>query len=296
MAKLIRTTEGAFFQETPSGLAAINDPRTLQQLYRGELPYENQAFGGTASPQVTSPNLIKQPNATIPNPGEVNQDPLVGGANPIEKFNLALLDMMKKAQEGQRGMQVQKDDASRAGQQAVRQTFTGDEAMLTPDAMYNEAANRGKMYNPTIDAATTKIKQYQDIMDLMKKTYGEDMSAMLPATEEDAAVYKQALRAGMTIPADILKKYGKFFTADDWAAWSYQTKKGESGKSDEDKEREERDKAAEKYANELADKLQSVREGSKMTREDAVRMFKARFPEYDGNVIYDLVPDNYKKY
>ena len=81
------------------------------------------------------------------------------------------------------------------------------------------------MFEPSIQAATTKINQLRDITQLIKTTYGEDFSKLLPVTEEDAQVFKQALRVGMTIPADILEKYSKFFTTEDFAAWSEAKKK-----------------------------------------------------------------------
>ena len=67
-------------------------------------------------------------------------------------------------------------------------------------------------------AATTKINQLRDITGLITQTYGEDFAKLLPVTKEDAQVFKDAMAVGFAPPADILEKYGKFFTTEDWSA------------------------------------------------------------------------------
>ena len=148
--------------------------------------------------------------------------------DPIRKFNLALLDMLKKAQSGETQMGQEKAQLTREAYRSGQEVFTGEEAKMTPEAKMAALNRNVGMYEPSIQAATTKIQQLRDITDLMKTTYGEDFSKLLPVTEEDAQVFKQALRVGMTLPADILTKYGKYFTTEDWASWSEANKKGET--------------------------------------------------------------------
>lgn len=230
MAKLIRTQSGAFFQETPQGLAAINDPRTLAALYQGQIPYENLATteGQTFSSGVASPNLISQPTGMVSDTSGATETASAGQdtTNPITKFNLAILDMLKKAQSGQLVAQQNKDELQRSAYQSGMEQFTGTEAIMTPEAKMATLDRNVQMYKPSVEAANMKIKQFGDIMDLMKKTYGEDMSAMLPATEEDAAIYKRAMQEGWTPPIEIVKKYGKFFTTEDWHAAAVVNQKG----------------------------------------------------------------------
>ena len=147
--------------------------------------------------------------------------------DPLRKFNLALLDMLKKAQSGETKYGREQAQLRREAYQSGREVFTGEEAKMTPSAKMATLQRNVEMFEPSIQAATTKINQLRDITDLMKTTYGEDFSKMLPITDEDAQVFKQALRAGMNIPADMLEKYGKFFTTDDWASWSEVNKKKE---------------------------------------------------------------------
>jgi hypothetical protein len=148
--------------------------------------------------------------------------------DPLRKFNLALMDMLKKAQTGETAMSQEKAQLKREAYRSGQEVFTGDESKMTPEAKMATLNRNVEMFNPSIEAATTKIKQLKDITDLMKTTYGEDFYKMLPATEEDAQTFKLALQAGMTLPADILEKYKKFFTTEDFASWAEANKKGET--------------------------------------------------------------------
>jgi hypothetical protein len=59
-----------------------------------------------------------------------------------------------------------------------------------------------------------------DIMDLMKTTYGEDFNKLLPPTEEEAAVVKDAMRNGMTVPFEQVQRVSKWLTQADWAEFA----------------------------------------------------------------------------
>jgi hypothetical protein len=89
---------------------------------------------------------------------------------------------------------------------------------MTPEAKMATLQRNVEMFEPSIQAATTKIKQLGDITSLITKTYGEDFSAMIPATKEDADVFKKAMAAGWEPTVDILQKYGKYFDVSDWNA------------------------------------------------------------------------------
>ena len=146
--------------------------------------------------------------------------------DPLRKFNLSLLDMLKKAQGGQVSTEQQQAQLREEAYESGQEVFTGADAKMTPDAKMAALNRNVQLYDPSIQAASLKIKQLSDITSLMKTTYGSDFSDMLPTTEEDAETFKQALRAGMTMPASIIEKYGKYFTTEDYALWA------EAGKSD----------------------------------------------------------------
>lgn len=171
------------------------------------------------------PNPVNNPVNNAPTNNQTNTQPpnidttQFDTGDPLRKFNLALMDMLKKAQSGETQMSQNKAQLQREAYQSGQQVFTGQDALMSPDAKMATLNRNVASFEPSIEAATTKINQLRDITELMKTTYGEDFSAMLPVTEEDAQVFKQALRAGMTIPADILTKYGKYFTNGDWTAW-----------------------------------------------------------------------------
>ena len=145
--------------------------------------------------------------------------------DPLRKFNLSLLDMLKKAQGGQVSTEQQQAQLREEAYESGQEVFTGADAKMTPDAKMAALNRNVQLYDPSIQAASLKIKQLSDITSLMKTTYGSDFSDMLPATEEDAETFRQALRAGMTMPASIIEKYGKYFTTEDYALWA------EAGKS-----------------------------------------------------------------
>jgi ElaB/YqjD/DUF883 family membrane-anchored ribosome-binding protein len=149
--------------------------------------------------------------------------------DPLRKFNLAILDMLKKAQAGETAMSQEQAQLKREAYRSGQEVFSGQDALMSPDAKMATLNRNVEMFNPSIQAATTKINQLRDITDLMKTTYGEDFSKMLPVSEEDAQTFKLALQAGMTLPADILEKYKKFFTTEDFSAWAEANKKGTTG-------------------------------------------------------------------
>lgn len=216
------------------------DPLTGQG-YSGpkKKPTDIPADPTTGAALPTTPTVNRAVGSTQTGGGEMpptptptrNQAPTIDltqfqTEDPLRKFNLALLDMLKKAQSGQTQFGQEQAQLKREAYRSGQEVFTGEEAKMTPGAKMATLQRNVEMYEPSIQAATIKIQQLKDITDLMKTTYGEDFSKILPVTEEDAQTFKLALRAGMTIPADILTKYGKYFTTDDWASWSEANKKG----------------------------------------------------------------------
>jgi len=216
MATIYKTPEGAFFEKTDKGYAGVNDPNVLKGLYSGSITavpftdYKNAATQYSSVP--TTPSLI-------PKPIQVSQPQPQG--DPMSRLSTGIMDMLKNAQVKQQEAEAQKAGLQRESFAAGQTQFTGEDARtLSPDAKMNALQNETKMYSPSIDALSTRIKQMGDIMDLMKTTYGEDFNKLLPPTEEEAAVVKDAMRNGMTVPFEQVQRVSKWLTQADWAEFA----------------------------------------------------------------------------
>lgn len=189
------------------------------------------------NPQITNPDQIREggtlnipstqipiiPTAGTPAQSQTGQPPTLNmnqfqTGDPIRKFNLALLDMLKKAQTGQTQLGQEQAQLKREAYTSGQEVFTGEEAKMTPQAKMAALQRNVEMYEPSVQAATIKIEQLGNVMNLISKTYGEDYKNLIPATKEDAAIFQKAMASGWTPPADIVERYGKFFTTEDWNA------------------------------------------------------------------------------
>lgn len=81
---------------------------------------------------------------------------------------------------------------------------------------------------------------------------------------------------------------GSYLDYQAYKARQYGTEGGGGGGSTADQDK--RDAAFEKYVQDLAAKVYA----GTYSREDATAQLRTLYPEYDENVIYDMVPDNYK--
>lgn len=194
---------------------------------------KRRATGSTPTANISDPNTTNLGNVSgqssipiVPTAtAKQGVDTSLDTGDPIRKFNLALLDMLKQAQGKEASLTADKSQLEREAYQSGREQFTGQDALMSPDAKMSALNRNTEMYNPSLEAASIKIKQLGDITELLKNTYGQDYSNLIPATKEDAETFRAALQNGATLPTDILTKYAKYFTTDDWAKWAEANKK-----------------------------------------------------------------------
>lgn len=220
MAKIIRTPTGGFFEETAQGRTAISDPRTLQSLFQGTQSYEQV---GTLNPDVptpekympsTKPMESNVPSRTNPIPQPVEQPT----GSPIEKFNLALIDLLKRAQTGQKTLATDTTAVQRQILQEAQQPTTGDLANLTPEQKLAALRSREESYAPSTRAMDVRVKQFEDIIGLVKSTYGDAGLANILPSDDTIQGYISSYRQGMdisSIPSAIRNKVIGKLTDDD---------------------------------------------------------------------------------
>lgn len=209
--------------DTLSQIAQRNN-RTIADLMgvNPQITDPNRIFAGQTL-NIPSTQIPISPTTRTPAQPQTNQPPTLdmnqfNTNDPIRKFNLALLSMLKNAQSGQTSLSQEQAQLKREAYTSGQEVFTGEEAKMTPEAKMAALQRNVEMYEPSIQAATIKIEQLGRVMDLLSKTYGEDYKNLIPATKEDAAIFQKAMASGFMPPADIVERYGKFFTTEDWTA------------------------------------------------------------------------------
>ena len=178
------------------------------------------------------PQPIVQPKAAsvpvVPPQTTLTQTPQV--QSPITKFNLALLDMLKKAQAGGGNENLY------AQQTALQRAAIGKQSATTPEELRNlspqqQASIRtGQMsaLEPEIDAVSAKIKaqdsrlqNFESILGTMKE-FGQDIAKLTPS-EETVQGYVEMLKKGgqpTAIPEEIRNTVMSKMTGADWSEWS----------------------------------------------------------------------------
>ena len=231
---IIRNPQGAFFEQTQQGLKVINDPRTLQSLFQGQLPYRDvsdlNAF--VISPEVSNPELtptatrslnVQQPIVPPTAPQTAQQN------DPLTLFNLAILDMLKQAQ-GTAG-----NESLYAQQRGLQRAAIGRQAEVTPEELrqlsptQQAAIRTGKIsaLEPEIDAISAKIKandsrltNFESILGTMREM-GQDLAKVTPS-EGVIQGYVGMLKAGgqpTSIPEEIRNSVMSKMTTADWDDW-----------------------------------------------------------------------------
>ena len=169
-------------------------------------------------PQSTSSVPVVPPPQTIPT------------ESPITKFNLALLDMLKKAQAGGGNENLY------AQQTALQRSAIGRQSAITPEEQRNlspqqqSAIRTGQVsaLEPEIDAVSSKIKaqdsrlqNFESILGTMKE-FGQDIAKLTPS-EGTVQGYVDMLKQGgspTAIPEEIRNTVMAKMTAADWSEWS----------------------------------------------------------------------------
>jgi hypothetical protein len=215
MAKIIRTPEGAFFEETAQGRNVISDPRTLQSLFKGAQSYEQV---GQLAPNVATPSTSTSSVPITPSPIEEEIPTYKQAESPIERFNLALIELLKKAQTGQKTLATDTTAVQRQVLQEAQQPTTGDLANLTPEQKVAALRSREESYAPSTRAMDVRAKQFEDVIGLVKSTYGDAGLANILPSDDTIQGYISSYRQGMdisSIPSAIRNKVISKLTDDD---------------------------------------------------------------------------------
>ncbi len=231
---IIRTPQGAYFVNTEEGVKAISDPALIQSLQSGATPYtsvqglNNYKVANTVYSPQTANTQIKTPVIPQTTESQTNQDPLT-------KFNLSILDMLKKAQGGAGNEDLYKQ------QTALRRAAIGRQAAVTPEDLRMLSPNQQSAIRsgnisalePEIDAIGAKIKandsrlaNFESILGQMK-SIGEDIAKITPSASVISG-YVNMLKAGgspTSIPDEVRNTVMEKMTTADWAAWSKMTNK-----------------------------------------------------------------------
>lgn len=180
--------------------------------------FGNQINAPSVNPQAGLPKLngkVSQP-ATPPAPTAANTS-----EDPITKFNLGLLEMLKKAQgfdqsklynERNRLALAQTNNSMASASQM------GLEGMKPSDAL----AARGRaadLYNPEINNLTDRIQasvqavnQFKQAVDAAKQ-YGEEIAKQIKPDQETINAVQEMLIAGQNPGQDVLNRVSKYI---DW--------------------------------------------------------------------------------
>lgn len=190
-------------------------------------PVSGGKTSGITIPQGGAPS--KTPNYSIAppyTPGTPSTD--TQEQDPLTKFNLALYDMLTKAQTGVNNNPLygQKNQLQLA--QNTLSTGGGFEG-LTPSAALNARQNAGNLYNPAITNVVDQIRannesltNFEKLLDTANK-YGEQAASMITPSKDVIEGYRQMIRAGASptaIPDSVRNKVLAGLTADDWSAYA----------------------------------------------------------------------------
>lgn len=180
-------------------------------IYPGEVL---RIGGGT--PQTAQPNKI---------PSFVPQ-PQVNGQDPVTKFNMAVLDMLKQAQSGagNEDLYKQRLGLQRAQLGRVSEITPEEQRNLSPSQQEAIRGGSAGSLSPEIDAVASKIKandsrlqNFESILGQMR-TIGMDVAKLNPSKEVMQG-YKNMLEAGAdpsSVPNEII---GQVSGLVDWNKW-----------------------------------------------------------------------------
>ena len=137
--------------------------------------------------------------------------------DPLAIFHSQILDMLKQAQSGRTSASQDVYNAQKTGIETEQKALTDPRfTRLLPSDIGQLARGEGSVYDSSIQAAKDRVSVLSDTINLLKTTYGEDFSKMLPVTPADEASMKLAFENGKELTAEEIKKYGKTWTADSY--------------------------------------------------------------------------------
>ena len=252
--KVVRMSNGLLAYETSGGLVPIGE--TLSRDY-------SQLMVNPTAPQVFAPR-VAEPTLT---PTAVPQKPVISPPvipsrqiapqtlpedisqgipqsttpqqteNPLTKFNLALMEMLREAQKGNVSEDLYKQQSALQRASIERQAEVTPEELRVLSPQQQEAIRSGKAQalEPEIDAISAKIKsQNQNLVNFENllqtaRGFGESISKTIKASPEIIAGYKEMIELGgspTAIPDEIRNDV---IAKVDWNKWKVATTKPSGG-------------------------------------------------------------------
>lgn len=210
MATIIKKN-GAFFTKGQDGLMAVSDPVQLRDLTSGRTPYTDESYSVA--------DKFATPNVSSPSSSGVTPVPMAPGQNqgtPYDKFNLALMGMLKDAQAQSGNMSANKNLASLQSEQAGQITAPVGEqfAGASPSQINSVLSGRAGNYEPAINetsaviqAKAQKMNQFNNLV-TQARAIGEDFAKNLVPDEATLQNYRDLIEADPSQMSTILSAAG----------------------------------------------------------------------------------------
>ncbi len=198
-----------------------------------------QFFVGQDGPAPSRPLPNIAPN------GQATYSPAQGAGNPIDNFNLRLMEMLQQAQAGgQTNAPLYAQANNLANMQTENAMAPASELgidNLRPGDALSARRNQEDLYDPEIKSLNDRIslnnesiKKFESALKTAKE-YGEEYAKSVRPDEETINAVKEQMAAGFVPSATVIEKMGKYLTSADWNALA-SAKNADDGKSSDQKE------------------------------------------------------------
>lgn len=177
-------------------------------------------------------------------------------------------------------------EANAAGMSTTMKTLGAENAPMSGRSLANIVNFVKGQKTGVKDIYKTTIDSMNDARTQADKALQMAISTGAITQQDDTTLANMAEATGYSL--DLLKGVREAKKKD--VTKTEDQKKEEEKQKKTEADQQKRDDAFEKFAKDMADKVYNDK-APKFTREEARNRINAYFPEYDGNVIYDLVPD-----
>jgi len=165
------------------------------------------------------------------------------GEDPLTKFNLAILDMLKTAQGAGADAELYKQQRALQREAIERQSTMTPEELRVLSPSQQQAIRSGKMaaLEPEIDAVAAEIKardsrltNFENLLGQVRSIGGDLLKNISPSPEVVDG-YVNMIRAGgnfTSVPTEIRNSIVSKMTEDDWNAWDTARQEAETSIKD----------------------------------------------------------------
>lgn len=204
---------GAFFTKNQDGLMAVSDPVELRDLTSGRKPYVDESY--SSADKFSTPNVQSPGSAGMNSPINMAPQPQDQGT-PYDKFNLALMGMLKDAQAQSGNMSANKNLASLQSQQAgqitgpVGEQFAGADLNQIMGVLGSRAGTYDPAINETsavIQARNQKLSQFNQLFQQARQI-GEEFAKSIVPDDETIKNFQELIQADPSKLATILDSLG----------------------------------------------------------------------------------------